>query len=43
MQTPQHRFVQANGIRMYVAEQGEDHWWCCATAFQRAGIRGGTS
>src|SRR4029077_21264278 len=23
MQTPQHRFVQTNGIRMHVAEQGE--------------------
>jgi hypothetical protein len=36
-----HRTVDANGIHLHFAEQGEGPLVACATAFQSRGTRGG--
>ena len=36
--SPSHRFDDTNGIRMHVAEEGEDHSSYSATASQSCGL-----
>jgi hypothetical protein len=38
-----HRKVEANGIRIHLAEMGEGPLWSSATGFRNPGTRGGRS